>query len=268
MASRVLEVTSRPDPVVEPAEAAPLPKGPYGLRTRELRAAYRTGDDPGEAAGRRGEALAFPDVEIAAGERLLVTGPSGSGKTTYAILLVRFLDPSSGAIELVATGRTIDLRALSSIDVRRVICLCEQEPHIFDTSVLENVRLARPDASESEIALALARAQLSPWIESLPKGLSTLVGEHGARLSGGQQQRLALARALLADAPVIVFDEPTEHLDEETAVALTADLLAATEGRTVVMITHRPELIASAGWDARMEIGSGVTEAPEPSLVY
>ncbi len=211
--------------------------------------------------------MSFPDAEIGAGQRLLVTGPSGSGKTTFANLLVRFLDPSSGSIELVTPGRAVDLRRLSSGDVRKVICLCEQEPHVFDTTILENVRLARPDASDSEIAAALARAQLSPWIESLPDGLATLVGEHGAKLSGGQRQRLALARALLAESQVVVFDEPTEHVDEETATALTADLLAATAGRTVVMITHRPELIDSAGWDARLELGSGVTESPEPLLV-
>jgi len=137
-----------------------------------------------------------------------------------------------------------------------VICLCAQDPHIFDTSVAENVRLAQPESTDAEVLAALAAAQLGGWIDSLPDGLSTMVGEHGASLSGGQRQRLSLARALLAGAPVIVFDEPTEHLDEETAGALVADLLAATEGRTVVMITHRPELIESARWSARVDLGS------------
>jgi thiol reductant ABC exporter CydC subunit len=247
MAGRLLDVTSRHDPVVEPATAEPLPHGPYGLRCRGLRARYSpTGPD----------ALLLPDIDVRPGDRLLVTGPSGSGKSTFAAVLVRFLEPSAGLVELVGSDRSIDIRRLSGDDVRRVVCLCAQDPHIFDTSVVENVRLAKPGATDEEVRAALSAAQLIDWIASLPDGLSTLVGEHGARLSGGQRQRLSLARALLADAPVIVFDEPTEHLDEVTASTLAADLLAATEGRTVVMITHRPELIDSATWSARIDLGS------------
>jgi ATP-binding cassette subfamily C protein CydCD len=245
MARRVLEVTSRPDPIVEPATPEALPQGPFGLRCRGLRARY-------PLAGR--DALVLPDFEIRSGESLLVTGPSGSGKSTFAALLVRFLEPSAGWVDLVGRDRSVDLRLLASDDVRRVICLCTQDPHVFDTSVIENVRLARPVATDAEVRTAVAAAQLAPWIESLPEGFSTMVGEHGARLSGGQRQRLSLARALLADAPVIVFDEPTEHLDQATARALTADLLAATSGRTIVMITHRPELMAAADWSARIDL--------------
>jgi ATP-binding cassette subfamily C protein CydCD len=187
---------------------------------------------------------------------LLITGPSGSGKSTFAAVLVRFLEPAAGSVELIGSTGSVDIRHLAGDDVRRVICLCAQDPHVFDTSIAENIRLARPDSSDDQVRAALASAQLDGWINSLPDGLATLVGEHGARLSGGQRQRLSLARALLADAPVVVFDEPTEHLDEETAGALMADLLAATEGRTVVMITHRPELIESAKWSARVDLGS------------
>lgn len=268
MASRITDVISRPDPVREPATPERLPSGPYGIRARGLRARYpqpAAPERPPEAATRpqaagggpeAPPALAMPDIEIGPGERLLVTGPSGSGKTTFAAVLVRFIDPSAGSIELVGRDRSVDLRNLSGDDVRSVICLCEQDPHVFNSTILENVRLARPEATEDEIRLALSRAQLSGWVDSLPDGLETLVGEHGARLSGGQRQRLALARTLLADAPVVVFDEPTEHVDEATAITLTADLLAATAGTTVVMITHRPELIASTGWTARVELAS------------
>jgi thiol reductant ABC exporter CydC subunit len=245
MAERLLDVTSRPDPVTEPATPAAPPGGPYGLRSRGLRARY-------SATGP--EALRLPDIDLAAGERLLVTGPSGSGKSTFGAVLVRFLEPSAGSVELVGAGASVDIRLMSGDDVRRAICLCAQDPHVFDTSILENVRLARPDATESDVAAAIAGAQLTGWIDSLPEGLATLVGEHGARLSGGQRQRLSLARALLADAPVVVFDEPTEHVDETTAAVLVADLLAATAGRTVVMITHRPELIDSATWAARVDL--------------
>lgn len=117
--------------------------------------------------------------------------------------------------------------------------LCAQDAHLFDSSVRENLRLARTGASEEQLREALAAARLLEWADGLPDGLDTLVGEHGERISGGQRQRLALARALLADFPVLVLDEPAEHLDLATADALTADLLAATEGRTTVLITHR-----------------------------
>jgi ATP-binding cassette subfamily C protein CydC len=249
MAERLLDITSRPDPVTEPAIPDPLPVGPYGLRCRGLRARYSSGDP---------DALQLPDIDLRPGERLLVTGPSGSGKSTFAAVLVRFLESSGGSVELVGSDRSVDIRRLSGDDVRRVICLCAQDPHVFDTSVAENVRLARPDSTDEQVEVALAAAQLTAWVDSLPEGLSTPVGEHGARLSGGQRQRLSLARALLADAPVVVFDEPTEHLDEETATALVADLLAATTGRTVVMITHRPELIDSATWAVRVDLGAGI----------
>jgi thiol reductant ABC exporter CydC subunit len=247
MAERLLDVTSRPDPVTEPRQPAAPPHGPYGLRSRGLRARYSaTGPD----------ALRLPDIDLGAGERLLVTGPSGSGKSTFGAVLVRFLDASAGYVELVGADGSVDIKAMAGNDVRHVICLCAQDPHVFDTSILENVRLARPDATESDVFAAIAAAQLTTWIDSLPEGLSTLVGEHGARLSGGQRQRLSLARALLADAPVVVFDEPTEHVDEATGATLVADLLAATAGRTVVMITHRPELIDSAAWAARVDLGT------------
>ncbi len=245
MARRVVEVVSRPDPVVEPVAPVTLPEGPYGLRSRNLRARYRP-DLP--------DALRLPDIDLRPGQRLLVTGPSGSGKSTLAAVLVRFLEPSASSVELVGRDRAVDIRQLAGDDLRHVVCLCAQDPHVFDTSVVENVRVARPGTHDDEVRLALAAAQLTEWVDSLPNGPATLVGEHGALLSAGQRQRLSLARALLADAPVIVFDEPTEHLDEATAAALTADLLTATAGRTVVMITHRPELITATSWDARIDL--------------
>ncbi|WP_395295068.1 thiol reductant ABC exporter subunit CydD [Kitasatospora hibisci] len=230
-AARLDEVLNAPAPVAEPAEPAALPEQPLPIAVRGLTVRH-----PGQPV----DALAGVDLDLAPGRRIAVVGPSGSGKTTLAQALLRFLDPVAGSITLAA-GRpqAVDSRELAGDDVRRVIGLCAQDAHVFDSSLRENLRLARPGADEAQLRAALAAARLLDWTDTLPAGLDTMVGEHGARLSGGQRRRLALARALLADFPVLVLDEPAEHLDLPTADALTADLLAATAGRTTVLITHR-----------------------------
>ena len=134
-----------------------------------------------------------------------------------------------------------DLREYTQEDVRSTIALAGQEAHLFNSTIRENLRPARPDATDSELTGALCHARLDEWVDTLPDGLDTLVGEEGARLSGGQRQRLTLARALLADAPVLVLDEPTAHLDPQTAEDLIRDVFTAATGRTVLLITHRPE---------------------------
>ncbi|MEU8431371.1 thiol reductant ABC exporter subunit CydD [Streptomyces sp. NPDC029216] len=225
-AERVYEVLDAPVPVEEPAEPCELPSSPFPLRLAGLAARH---------GGQERDALHGLDLTLEAGRRIAVIGPSGSGKTTLAQVLLRFLDPRDGTYTLGGT----DARTLDGDDVRRVVGLCAQDAHLFDSSVRENLRLARTGASEEQLREALAAARLLEWADGLPDGLDTLVGEHGQRLSGGQRQRLALARALLADFPVLVLDEPAEHLDLATADALTADLLAATEGRATVLITHR-----------------------------
>ncbi|MEV8532313.1 thiol reductant ABC exporter subunit CydD [Streptomyces sp. NPDC051211] len=225
-AERVYEVLDAPVPVTEPDRAEPAPASPFPLRLARITARY---------PGQERDAVHGIDLTLEAGRRIAVVGPSGSGKTTLAQLLLRFLETSDGTYTLGGT----DARALDSDEVRRFVGLCAQDAHLFDSSVRENLRLARTGATEPELRRALAGARLLEWADALPDGLDTLVGEHGERISGGQRQRLALARALLADFPVLVLDEPAEHLDTETADALTADLLAATEGRTTVLITHR-----------------------------
>src|SRR6202007_1529035 len=126
-------------------------------------------------------------------------------------------------------------------DIRRAIAVAGQESHLFSASIRDNVRLARPDAGDDEIEQGVRHARYTDWAEGLPDGLATLVGEEGRELSGGQRQRIVLARALLADSPVLVLDEPTAHLDPATAQALVEDVFAAADGRSVLLITHRPE---------------------------
>lgn len=225
-AERVYEVIDAPAPVAEPEQAAAAPGSPFPLRLTGLAARH---------PGQERDALRGVDLTLEAGRRIAVVGPSGSGKTTLAQVLLRFLDPREGTYTVGGT----DACTLDGDDVRVLVGLCAQDAHLFDSSVRENLRLARTGASEQELRDALAAARLLEWADGLPDGLDTLVGEHGERISGGQRQRLALARALLADFPVLVLDEPAEHLDLATADALTADLLAATEGRTTVLITHR-----------------------------
>ncbi|MGX7758617.1 thiol reductant ABC exporter subunit CydD [Streptomyces angustmyceticus] len=231
-AERVFEVLDAPVPVREPAAPADAPETPFPLAVRDLTARHPGADRP---------ALDGVGFTVTAGRRLAVVGPSGSGKTTLAQVLLRFLDQESGTYLLAGT----DARTVDGDAVRRLVGLCAQDAHLFDSSLRENLKLARrdrhsaPDDADQDLWDALRRARLADWVRGLPDGLDTMVGEHGARLSGGQRQRLALARALLADFPVLVLDEPAEHLDLATADALTADLLAATEGRTTVLITHR-----------------------------
>ncbi|WP_369170606.1 thiol reductant ABC exporter subunit CydD [Streptomyces sp. R28] len=235
-AERVYEVLDAPEPVREPERPQQAPASPFPVAVRGLTARH---------AGQDRDALAGLHLTLEEGRRIAVVGPSGSGKTTLAQVLLRFLDTDAGSYTLGG----VDAYSLDGDDVRRLVGLCAQDAHLFDSSVRENLLLAKKDATEAELRDALERARLLGWADSLPDGLDTLVGEHGARLSGGQRQRLALARALLADFPVLVLDEPAEHLDLPTADALTADLLAATEGRTTLLITHR-----LAGLDAVDEV--------------
>ncbi|MGY5115167.1 thiol reductant ABC exporter subunit CydD [Streptomyces sp. 900105755] len=225
-AERIYEVLDAPEPVREPELPRQAPAAPFPVVLKGLTARY---------PGQRRDALGGLDLTLHEGRRVAVVGASGAGKSTLAQVLLRFLDPEAGSYTLAG----VDAYGMDSDDVRRLVGLCAQDAHLFDSSVRENLLLARKDATEEDLRDALGRARLLDWVDGLPDGLDTLVGEHGARLSGGQRQRLALARALLADFPVLVLDEPAEHLDLPTADALTADLLAATEGRTTLLVTHR-----------------------------
>ena len=191
-------------------------------------ARYAPGEQP---------ALSGFDLRLDPGKRIALVGPSGAGKTTVTSLLLRFLDPEEGRVTIA--GR--DIREYRQTDVRRTFALAGQNAHVFNSTIRANLRLARPAATDADLEDALQRARIGDWVASLPEGLDTLVGEEGTQLSGGQRQRLTLARALLADAPVLILDEPTAHLDSEMAEELVRDILAAADDRSILLITHRPE---------------------------
>ena len=175
------------------------------------------------------------DLDLDLGRTVAVVGRSGAGKSTLADVLLRFLPYQGGSVMLDG----IEISDLRGDEYRRMVGLVVQDAHVFDTTLEENLRLARRDATPEELRSALRRARLLEWTEGLPAGLATRVGAQGAQISGGQRQRLALARALLADFPVLVADEPGEHLDTPTADALVADLLDTTPRQAVLLITHR-----------------------------
>jgi thiol reductant ABC exporter CydC subunit len=175
------------------------------------------------------------DLELMPGRTLAVVGASGSGKTTLSAILLRFVELGTGAYHLGG----VDVRDIPGDEVRRVVGLCAQDAHIFDSTIRENLRLARPNCDDDELRDALRRVHLLNWVEQLPDGLDTHVGEGGHRLSAGERRRISVARALLADFPAIVFDEPTANLDQPTADALVRDILTATADRATVLITHR-----------------------------
>jgi thiol reductant ABC exporter CydC subunit len=228
-AGRVFATMDTPAPVEEPEVPLALPgdeSGSHSLVLRGVWAGY---------PGTDRTVLRGVDLDLTPGRRVALVGRSGAGKSTLADVLVRFLPVHAGE----ATLDGVPLERLSSDEVRRVVGLVEQRPHLFDTSLAENLRVGRRAATDDELGAVLARVGLGDWLTGLPAGLATAVGTSGTRLSGGQRQRVAVARALLAGFSILVLDEPAEHLDPAAADALTADLLDLTEGHSTLFVTHR-----------------------------
>ncbi len=246
---RLLALEEVTPPVLDPVSPQEIPAGVPEVALTDARLRYRD-DLPWALDG-----LSFT---LHAGEHVAVTGPSGAGKSSIVNVLLRFWELSGGE----ATLAGVPLRHLAQADVRRTIALVDQDARLFSGTIRHNVTLCRPDASDDEIARALRLAQLESWIRSLPHGLQTQVGEQGGQVSGGQRQRIALARAILADAPVLVLDEPTSGLDEETADALLHDVTVASEGRSVLLVTHHER--EASGFGSRLAIEGGRAVEPAP----
>ncbi len=231
-AQRLTDVLEAPLPVAEPASPAPVPAGPGRIIVRGLCARWPV--DPDAPDDERPRGVGGVDLDLGPGRRVAVVGPTGAGKTTLAAALLRFVDVDGG--DYLLDGA--DVRGVSTDAVRARLGHVAGDAHVFDSTVRENLRLARPEATEEDLWDALQQARLADWVRGLPEGLDTDVGERGGRMSGGERTRLALARALLADRPVLLLDEPTAALDPVTAEAVTADLLAAGRGRGVLLVTH------------------------------
>jgi thiol reductant ABC exporter CydC subunit len=240
-AARIEAVIDREPPVAEPVRPRPVPRGP--LRFDRVRFRYED-DGPWVLDG----------VDLVLGPRRSVAllGPSGAGKSTLAELAVRFRDPTAGRIELGG----VPLADLAGDDVRGAVRLGAQDAYLFTSTLRDNVALARPGAGDAAICEALDAVGLRPWLDSLPDGLDTEVGEAGARVSGGQRQRIAAARLFFAEADFLVFDEPTAHLDPAGAADLQRRIAQqAKAGPGVLVITH--ERAALDAFDEVLELRDG-----------
>ncbi len=241
-AERIDEILDTPVPVREPEVPRRLPVAPVTVELEGVTFAY-----PGD--GR--PALAGVDLVLPAGSRTALVGPSGAGKSTLVSLLLRFADPQEGRI--LANG--LQVRDLAPEDWREKVALVPQRPHLFYGSVLENIRLARPQAGREEIERAAKLAGAHEFIRRMAQGYDTNVGERGARLSKGEAQRLAIARAFLKDAPLLVMDEPASNLDPESESLIEEALERLGQGRTVLVVAHRLGTARAADRIAVLEAG-------------
>jgi len=249
---RLREVLEMEPTVKEAARPVALPAFGQGLELRGVRFGY--GDR---------EILRGIDLAIPKGARLGIAGESGSGKSTLLNLLLRFYDPTAGAVLLDG----IDLREAAMADLRSRIALVSQEAVLFDMTVAENIACGRPGATRAEVEAAARAAYAHDFILSLPQGYETWIGERGVRLSGGQRARLAIARAFIRDAPILILDEPTAALDAEAEREVQGALEKLAENRTVICVAHRLATLRSMDRVLVLSQGQVVEEGPFDALL-
>lgn len=248
-AARIFTTLEQSPAVAPPERAAPVPDPrthPISLRGVSY-----------EYPGRTGLALDSVELELPAGSFTALVGESGSGKSTLARLLVRLADPTGGALQCGG----VDLRDLDLDEWRSRVAWVPQHPTLFSGTVAENVALAVPDAGEAQLLAATEAAGLGELLASLPQGIHTVIGEAGRRVSAGQRQRIALARAFLQDAPVLVLDEPTAHLDTDSAAAIGDAIERLAAGRTTLLVVHHPSLAERAERIVRIADGRILAQA-------
>jgi subfamily B ATP-binding cassette protein MsbA len=254
-ATRVFELLDTRPTVAEPARPTPLPRPARGdVLVDGVSFRYNEALPP---------ALDDVSLRVAPGEVVALVGPSGAGKTTLASLLPRFWDVTSGRITLDG----VDVRELSFADLRGAIGMVPQEPALFSGTVRENIAYARPHATEREIVAAARAAHALEFIERLPEGLDTRVGERGVKLSGGQRQRLAIARVFLKDPAVVVLDEATSSLDAESERLIEEAMVELLRGRSTLIIAHRLSTVRRADRVVVLDKGRVVEEGTHDSLL-
>jgi len=259
-AGRVLEILdAEPDaPPAGAARGAGRPAATVDLRVEEVTLSGVTVTYPGRVR----PALDAVSLAIRPGERLLVTGPSGAGKSTLLALLLGFTRPDAGSIEAGGTGLT----AIGDDRWRAQIAWVPQHPHLFAGRVADNIALGQPDASPQAIRQAARLAGAAEFIEALPGGYHAVLGERALRLSAGQRQKIALARAFLRDAPLLLLDEPAAHLDPASTRQVAEALETGLAGRTVILVSHGPGLAAVASRVIRLDAGTLASPAlPSPA---
>ncbi|MFE0171311.1 thiol reductant ABC exporter subunit CydD [Streptomyces sp. NPDC059002] len=255
VAERVFALVDDPADPRRPGAPKDTPAATPDARTAQLRLDEVTVQYP----GRPEPALHRVSLTVRPGEHVALVGPSGAGKSTLLALLLGFATPASGRVEVDGT----DLAALDPDDWRAQVAWVPQRPHLFAASVADNIRLGRPGASDAEVRRAARAASADLFVAELPRAYDTVLGEHGAGLSAGQRQRIALARAFLKDAPVLLLDEPTAHLDPESEAAVTRATVGLMRGRTALVVAHRTSLLPHA--DRIITVRAGGRTLPEPA---
>ena len=251
--NRVFEILDREPRIESAPDAPPLPDGPGAVELRDVSLAYNGG----------APALEDAELKVSAGQTVALVGPSGSGKTSLVALLARLYDPTRGSVLVDGADlRTVDVRSL-----RSQIAFVADDSFLFSASVAENMAYAHPEATQEEIETAARRAQAHGFIESLPDGYATLVGERGLTLSGGQRQRIAIARALLADPRILILDDATSSVDARTEAAIKRGLREVMAGRTTFIVAHRMSTISLADEIVVMDAGTIVDRGSHEELL-